>query len=164
MSKADGQLDTKLVELGDDFSLLVPMNWTCAWLDDGRWQCGDRDGIFQCYFRHEIAPPSDPPTYPLDHAQRCLDIMRRWLEEHGTIGGIDRAEYGAIIAGEVDAAGAAEQQLVWYYLIPVRTRYLVAGFELAIPSTLRDRADMVEAKAVMAREIGKLRLEFDDED
>jgi len=275
MSKTGGQLDTKLVELGDDFSLVVPMDWTCAWLDDGRWQCGDRDGIFQCYFRHEIAPPTDPPAYPLNHAQRCLDIMRRWLEELGTIGGIDerrtisggivhgitealineglglrdlrldgpvvvsvpatwsvrqiedgilaqgpdgvpqlvarvghddddavlraiseagpaqnfsemaevgfraaialartlavvvssidRAEYGAIIAGELDAPGAADQRLVWYYVIPTRTRCIIAGLELAIPLELRDRPDMVEAKSMVAREIAKLRLEFDDD-
>jgi len=105
-----GRLDTKIVELGDDFSLRVPTNSTCAWLDEGRWQCGDPDEIFQCYFRHEIAPPSDPPTHPLVHAQRCLDIMRRWLEEHGAIGGIDerRTISGGIMHGITEDTDSGE--------------------------------------------------------
>jgi hypothetical protein len=335
MSKTGGQLDIKLVELGDDFSVLVPMNWTCARLDDHRWQCGDRDGIVQCFFRHEIAPPSTPPAYPLDHAQRVLAIVRDHFEKQGitgtieerqtpsggiihvttddpeesgevyrharwylvtgyshgvsifhlvlgalvenwddpqmprlvehfasqaeagagtksliteslglrdlriggpvvisvpatwsvrqdelrviakgadglptviadvayaddepvvramseagpmsipnlpelglraaaaladtmrfTVGSIDRAKYGAIIRSEFEP-DAVEQLLMWRYVIPIDTVCLVANFGLTIPLGLRDQANMVEARAMMAREIANLRLEFDDED
>jgi len=48
-------------------------------------------------------------------------------------------------------------------VIPIGTRRcLVASFELAIPLDLWDRPDIVEAKSMMAREISKLRLEFDE--
>ena len=92
MSRTDGPLDTKIVELGDDFSLHVPMNWTCDWRDEHRWQCGDPDGIVRCFFRHEIAPTSDPPGYPLDNAQRVLAVVRDHFEKQGTTGGIEERQ------------------------------------------------------------------------
>ena len=48
-------------------------------------------------------------------------------------------------------------------MIPTGKRCLVAGFSLGIPLALRDRSDMIEAKALLGREIANLRLEFDDD-
>jgi hypothetical protein len=50
----------------------------------------------------------------------------------------------------------------WYYVIPTGTRCLVAGFVLEVPFDARDRPDMIQAKAMIARAVGQLRLEFDE--
>ena len=46
--------------------------------------------------------------------------------------------------------------------MPVGERCLIATFMFSVPGALRDRPDMIEVKALLAREIANLRLEFDD--
>jgi hypothetical protein len=96
------------------------------------------------------------PEQGLRAAAALADTMRL------TVGSIDRAKYGAMIRSEFEP-DAVDQLLMWRYVIPIETVCLVASFGLTIPLELQDQAEMVEARAMIAREIANLRLEFDDD-
>jgi hypothetical protein len=96
------------------------------------------------------------PEIGLRAAAALADTMRF------KVGSIDRAKYGAMISSEFEPDGV-DQLLLWRYVIPIETVCVVATFGLTIPLELRDQADMVEARAMIAREIADLRLEFDDD-
>src|SRR5882724_5991619 len=88
MTDPDASLVLKGVELGDEFRTLVPQPWTCRQTSDGRWWCGDPEQDISCFFRHEVAFSDGPPTRALDNARQCLDDVRQFLEQHGTVGEI----------------------------------------------------------------------------
>jgi hypothetical protein len=55
-----------------------------------------------------------------------------------------------------------ETDTIWYYLIPRPEACVIISFTLDIPSEIRDRPEMAEAKALLAHQIANLRLELED--
>jgi hypothetical protein len=70
--------------------------------------------------------------------------------------------FGALVTTELALSSGRETATSWYYLIPYGESCMIASFVLAIPTAFRERPEMIEARALLAREIANLRLELED--
>jgi hypothetical protein len=76
---------------------------------------------------------------------------------------IEPVLFGALVTTEMALSSGRETVTHWYYLIPCGESCVIASFVLDIPTALRERPEMIEARALLARAIAELRLEPDDD-
>jgi len=105
----------------------------------------------------------------LTRSELALHVARQFVQTL-TVSTISRpiesTPYGAIVTTRLHRPRTPSTEgiegTVWYYLIPQGETCIIITFYLYMPPELGDRSDMLEAKALLAREIADLRLDLED--